>query len=271
MNGAVTVEQVLRRGRWQLKYLPMIATFGFIGLGFILSLDGICGGWIYPVCFILGFVSGWLVWSYFVVKWKIWAYENVRNINELERKAVEEQLIWSSGSWFEKTEFINFEQKQKLRQLEQKFLEKDIYKDDVSVPKETVIYYSRITIIFLLVLFLGLSVLGVYFLIEEQYIGLLFLGFGLYFSYDQIKKIKDKNPQIIINDKGIKLKNENLVSWDRIYNDRVYSQSNGKSSTNHLAFNDEEIVIDDLGITFSELEKLLQVYRVRSERENLKL
>ena len=232
MEGLVTVEQALSKGRWQLKYLPMIATFGCIGLGFFLSLNGFCGGWIYPVSFILGFALGWLVWSYFVVKWKIWAFENVRNINELESKAVEEQLIWSNGSWFEKTEFISCEQKQKLKQLERKFLEKDIYKDDISVPKETVIYYSRITIIFLLVLYLGISVLGVYFLMEEEYFGLLFLGFGLYLSYSQIKKVSDKSPQIVINDKGIRLKNENLISWDKIYNDKVYSESSGKSSTN---------------------------------------
>lgn len=268
MEGLVTVEQALSKGRWQLKYLPMIATFGCIGLGFFLSLNGICGGWIYPVSFILGFVLGWLVWSYFVVKWKIWAYENVRNINELERKAVEEQLIWSSGSWFEKTEFKNYEQKQKLRQLEKKFLEKDVYKDDISVPKETVVFYSRSTVLFLLVLYIGICVLGGYFLMEEEYFGLLFLGFGLYLSYNQIKKLSDKSPQIVINDRGIKLKNENLISWDRIYNDRVYSQSNGKSSTNYLAFNDEKIEIDDLSIQFEKLENLLHIYRVRYEKNN---
>jgi hypothetical protein len=268
MEGLVTVEQALSKGRWQLKYLPMIATFGCIGLGFFLSFKGICGGWIYPVCFISGFALGWLVWSYFVVKWKIWAYENVRNINELERKAVEEQLIWSSGSWFEKTEFKDYQQKQRLKQLEKKFLEKDIYKDDVSVPKETVIYYSRITIIFLLVLYLGISVLGGYFLFEEEYFGLLFLGFGLYLSYNQINKVNDKSPQIVINDEGIRFKNENLISWDKIYNDRVYSESSGKSSTNYLVFNDEKIEIDDLSIQFEKLENLLNVYRVRYEKNN---
>ncbi|QBN18536.1 LapA family protein [Flavobacterium nackdongense] len=268
MEGKVTVEQALSKGRWQLKYLPMIATFGCIGFGFFLSFKGICGGWIYPVCFILGFILGWLVWSYFVVKWKIWAYENVRNINELERKAVEEQLIWSSGSWFEKTEFKDYQQKQKLKQLEKKFLEKDIYKDDVSVPKETVIYYSRFTLIFLLFLYLGISVLGGYFLLEKEYIGLIFIVLGLYLTYDQFKKIKNKSPQIVINNQGIKLKNENLTTWDRIHHDRVYCQSIGKSATSRLAFNDEEISIDDLEITFSELEKLLQVYRVRYEKDN---
>jgi hypothetical protein len=268
MSQNVSVEQALRRGRWQLKYLPMIVTFGCIGGGFFLSDQNIFDGWIIPVGFLVGFSMGWLVWSYFVMEWKIWAYENVRNIHELQRKAVDEKLIWANGSWFEKTEFKNYEQKQKLKQLDKKFLEKDIFKDDISVPKETIIYYSRITILVLLILFLGVSFLGTYLLIEKEYFGLILLIFGLFLSFNQIKKLKDKAPQIILNDKGIKLKNENLIPWSKIYNDRVFSQSNGKSSTNYVAFNDEKIVIDELSIKFNELENLLHVYRVRYENNN---
>jgi len=267
MEGLVTVEQALSRGRWQLKYLPMIATFGCIGFGFFLSNQEIFGGWIIPTGFVVGFSLGWILWSYFVIEWKIWAYENVRNIHELQRKAVEEKLIWNSGSWFEKTEFRNYEQKQKLKQLEKKFLEKDVYKDDISVPKETIIYYSRKAILLMLVVFLGLGFFGVFLLFEKEYLGLLFLGIGLYYSFDQSKKLRDKSPQIVLNDKGIKLKNENLVSWNKIFNDRVFSESNGKSSTNCLAFNEEKIEIDDLTIEYEELENLLHVYRVRYEKD----
>lgn len=268
MVETVTVDQALSKGRLKLVYLPMIATFGCIGLGFVLKERQIFGGWVVPAGFLVGFPLGWLVWSYFVAEWKIWAYENVRNIHELQRKAVAEKLIWKSGSWFEKTEFKNYEQIQKLKHLEKKFLEKDIYKDDSSVPKETVIFYSRNTILFFMILFFGVSLLGVYFLIEKEYFGLLLLGFGLYFLYDQFKKLNDKSPQIIINDKGIILKNENLISWNTIYDDRVYSQSNGKSSTNYFAFNDETVSIEGLTIKFKELENLLHVYRVRYEKNN---
>jgi hypothetical protein len=269
MEGNVTVEQALSKGRWQLKYIPMIITFGIIGCAFFLNGRFFFGGWIFPICFLVGFVAGWVSWSCFVVEWKIWAYENVRNINELQRKAVDEKLIWASGSWFEKTEFKNYEHKQKLKHLEKKFLEKDIFYDDLSVPKETTVFYSKYTILFLLVLSLGLCVLGGYYSMEREYWGALFLGLGLYLFYQQFNKLKEKGPQIVINNKGIKLKNENLISWDQIYNDKVYCESSGKSSTNYLVFNDEKISIDELSITFSELEKILHVYRVRFEKENL--
>lgn len=264
----ITVDEALRKGRLKLKYLPMIAMFGCFGAGFFLENQEIFGGWIIPVGFLVGFLIGWLLWSYFVIEWKIWAYENVRNIHELQRKAVEEKLIWDSGSWFEKTEFKDYQQKLKLKQLEQKFLKKDIFNDDISVPKETIIFYSRNAVFILVGLYLSISFLGVYLLIDNEYFGLLFLVFGLYFSYNHFKKLKDKSPQIIINDNGIILKNENLISWNKINNDRVYSVSNGKSSTNYLAFNDEIVSIEGLSIKFKELENVLHVYRVRFEKNN---
>ncbi|MTH17295.1 hypothetical protein [Flavobacterium sp. LC2016-01] len=265
MTETVTVEQALKKGRWQLKNLPMIVTFAIIGGGIYLSYAKIFEGWIIPVGFALGFLSGWLVWSYYVNHWKIWAYENVRNIHELQRKAVEEKLIWQSGSWFEKTEFKDYQQKQKLKQLEKKFLEKDVFKDDISVPKETMIFYSRITLLFILFVSIIISLTGLYFLSKKEYLCLLLLGIGLYLSYIQVKKLRDKSPQVIINAEGIKLKDQKLVIWKNIRNDRVLTEIRGKNSRTYLAFNHEKIDIAEFNIKSQELEKLLHVYRVRYE------
>lgn len=267
----VTVEEALKKGRIRLVYLPMLMTFGIIGLGIYLGVENIFGGWIFPVAFIVGFSSGWLSWSYFVVEWKIWAYENVRNINELQRKAVKEKLIWDSGSWFEKTEFKNYQQKQKLKQLEKKFLEKDIYYDDLSVTKETKIYYSKVKTIYELIIGISVIGLGGYIFYNERsdYFWIVLIAIGAYLLFISIKKYSNKSPQIILNSKGIKLNNCNEVSWNEVFYDEVFSESNGKSSTNYLSFNDEKISIDDLDVTVSELEKLLKVYRVRFEKENL--
>lgn len=97
----------------------------------------------------------------------------------------------------------------------------------------------------------------------------MLLILGIYLSYDQFNKLKDIAPQIIINNKGIKLKHGSVIPWNEIYNDSVFSQSNGKSSSNYLVFNDEKIAIDDLSIKFQELEHLLHVYRVRYEKKLL--
>ena len=101
----VSVDEALNKGRWKLVYLPMIVLFSCVGLSFYIKSQEILDGWIIAVGFIVGFLLSWLVWSYFVVDWKVWAFENVRNVHELQRKAIEQRLIWSEGSWFEKTEF----------------------------------------------------------------------------------------------------------------------------------------------------------------------
>ncbi|OXA71164.1 hypothetical protein B0A67_12925 [Flavobacterium aquidurense] len=264
----ITVNEALKKGRAKLVYLPMFVTFAIIILSIVLSTYEIVSSWIILIGFVAGFLCGWLTWSYFVNKWKIWAFGNVRNVRELKRKAIEQKLIWKDDSWFEKTEFKSLEQKTKLKSLEKKFLEKDIYQDDINVPKETIIFYSKTSLVFLLVISIGMISIGVYFLLKKDYYMSILIVMGLYLCYDQIKKLRDNNPQITINAKGIKLKNEKMVSWNKIYDERVFTQKGGRNSTNYLAFNDEMVDIGDLTIKFEELEKLLQVYRVRFENQN---
>ncbi|MBB4804302.1 hypothetical protein HNP37_004389 [Flavobacterium nitrogenifigens] len=267
MKENITVEQALSKGRWQLKHLPMIVTFSIIFVSIYLTYAKIVEGWIIlPIGFLSGFISGWLVWSYFAANWKIWAYENVRNVHELQRKAVEEKLIWEKGNWLEKTEFKNDLQKQKLKQLDKKFLEKDIFKDDISVPNETLIYYSKTSIIFSLIIYVIIGLTGIFLVFIKQYFGLLFIGLSLYLIYGEIKKLSDNKPQIIINAQGIQLKDDELVSWKDIYNDSVFLDRNQKNAKQYLAFNDEKIEINDLDIALEDLENLLHVYRVRFEK-----
>lgn len=265
MREEITVNEALKKGRIKLIYLPISIIVGFIGLGLLFKENQSIGEWILLLNLIAGILLAWLTWSYFVNDWKIWAYENVRNIHELQRKAVEEKLIWESGSWFEKTEFKSQEQKIKLKALEKKFLEKDVHKDNLSVPKETLIFYSKTALVFLLIIRLGMISIGIYFLWEENYFVSFLIAIGLYLTYEQIKKLRDNEPQISINDKGIKLKNKKLVSWENIHNDKVFTKTNGKNSTNYLAFNNEMVDIGELTVKFEELENLLHVYRVRNE------
>ncbi|WP_316635743.1 hypothetical protein [uncultured Flavobacterium sp.] len=269
MEQTVTVKEAIQKGKVRLVHLPILIIFGIIILSFVLNAKEIVPGWIIPVGFVIGFLCGWLTWSYFVNKWKIWAFENVRNVHELKQKAIDQKLIWESDSWFEKTEFKSDKQKSKLKLLEKKFLEKDIYDDDLSVPKETIIFYSKTTLVFLLSFNLVVFSIGIYFLLKQEYLVSILFLIGIYLAYNQIKKLRDNEPQIIINHKGIKLKNNKLISWSKIHNDRVFNRTRGKNSTNYLAFNNEEIEIENLTIKFEELENLLHVYRVRFEKDNL--
>lgn len=70
---------------------------------------------------LFSFALGWIFWSIFATKWKIWAYSKVKNVNRLKRKAIEDKLIWADGKWFAKTEIATKSQKLKLKELEKRF------------------------------------------------------------------------------------------------------------------------------------------------------
>lgn len=262
MAKTVTVNEALNRGRLRLVFLPLLIIIGFIGIGLLFEENQFIGKWIIPLNLILGFVFGWLAWSYFVNKWKIWAFENVQNVHELKRKAIEEKLIWKSGSWFEKTEFKSPEQKTKLKSLEKKFLNKDIYTDDNTVPIETKIYYSISTSIINMCIYMLSYGFIAYYVFENIWIKIIVVGVGVLLTYNHFKKIIDRKPQLIINSLGIQLKDKKVIPWNKIRNDIVLP--------NYLVFNNTEIEIEYFNIKNDELENLLHVYRVRFENNNLK-
>lgn len=270
MRENVTVQQALSKGKIKLVYLPLLLLLSSIGIGVYLKSVELYSGWAIGISVAVGFLLSWLAWSYFVVEWKVWAFENVRNVHELKRKAIEQRLIWNDDSWFNKTEIVSYEQKQKLKLLEKKFLEKDVYHDDISVPKETAIYFSKTTMVieFIVGVFMIGSGLFFYWTDSSGFYWMILPLIGIYSFYSCLKKYLDKSPQIIINSEGIKLKNTSLTAWNQVYNDRVFNESHGKHSTNYLSYNSEKISIDNLDIKFDKLENLLQVYRVRFEKSN---
>lgn len=274
MRENITVADALNKGKIKLVYLPMCLLFLSIGSGFFLQHLQILDGWIIPVSFVVGFILSWLAWSYFVAEWKIWAFENVRNVHELKRKAIEQKLIWNDESWFNKTQIISYEQKQKLNYLDKKFLEKDVYKDDLNVPKETFIHYSKASLIFGIVIGLAFVIGGFYFFEtnDQIIVVLLFGALGSYFFISSLLKLFSKSPRIILSSEGILLHKNELMKWEYITKEMTEIRSSGKHTNYYLVFyyknKQQEMQIDDLEIDNDKLENLLQVYRVRFEKNN---
>jgi hypothetical protein len=85
-----------------------------------LSKSNIINGGIVVIFFLFEFVFAWLIWLFMITKWRIWAFQNVRNVHELKKRAIIEILIWEVGNFFEKTEIRSNHDKIKLKQLEVK-------------------------------------------------------------------------------------------------------------------------------------------------------
>lgn len=65
-----------------------------------------------------GLLFGWLVWAALVPQWRLWAYQRVLDVAELKRLAVEANLIWPEGHFFEKTEIRSAALRRRLELLE---------------------------------------------------------------------------------------------------------------------------------------------------------
>lgn len=272
MKEEISVSKAINRGHLIVNIPVFISMFGIPSLAFYLSHKNLIPNWGIGISFIIGFIVAWLVWSFMITKWRIWAFENVRNVHELKKRAIAEKLIWNDGKIFEKTEIRSSEQKRKLKLLEKKFEKNDVFKEDYSVPKSKKIYYSKTSNLIQMFIMLACSVLGIFLILDsESYIiGGLFIITGIYFAFEHFKKSTISEPQIKISDQGIETVNVNFKNWNEIENEEVIFINNGKTSKAYLNFDFKEgfesLEITDFNITPKEMENLLRTYRIRNDK-----
>lgn len=117
MKEEISVDKAINRGHLMVNVPVFITIIGCPVLSIYLSDKNLIPKWGILFGFILGFVLAWLLWSFMITKWRIWAFENVRNVHELKKRAIQEKLIWNDGNIFEKTEIRSYEDKLKLKKL----------------------------------------------------------------------------------------------------------------------------------------------------------
>lgn len=94
---------------------------------------------------------------------------------------------------------------------------------------------------------------------------LFLLILGIYTSFQSLKKLLNRDPQIIINDKGILIPSTfKFYKWSEIMNEEVTSK--------YLFFEHSkgifEIEIEELNISKQRLNKLLILYRKSHNEKN---
>ena len=285
MKSHISVNKALIRGHLMVNLPVFITMFGIPALAYYLKKQGWIPGWGIGVAAVLGFVLAWLVWSIMITKWRIWAFENVRNVHELKQKAIEQNLIWPDGNLFEKTEIRTKSDKLKLQQLQEKFLLEDEYKEDLGLPAKTEIFYSKTDLYFeagAMLLVLGG---GIYLLLpdgEEKKTKIIVFSIIaiLIAVIDLIKlwsKIRNPKPQIVIDNQGISTPATGFIEWQHIFNEKV--QGTGAfGSENSLTFyyhNEEaddllykKIDIDGLDVSANEMENIIRTYRIRYNKQH---
>lgn len=272
MRQQITVDKAINRGHLIVNVPVFVAIIGCPAFAIYLSKQNLIPGWGIGIGFLLGFIMSWLIWSFMITKWRIWAFENVRNVHELKKRAIEDKLIWADNSWFEKTEIRTSSQRLKLKELQKKFQKDDIHKEDYSIPSETKIHYSKTTNLIEMGIMLFCFGLGIYLIItSDSYIkGAIFSLVGGYFAIKEYQQVTNTKTQIIINNSGIETINVEFLKWGEIRNAKVIYETSGKRSRAYLTykFNGgyEKIKIDDYDITPKEMENIIKTYRIRNKK-----
>lgn len=275
MREQITVDKAIKRGRIIVNVPAFVVIMGCPVLALFLIQQNLIPVWGFPIAILIGFVLGWLVWGIMITKWRIWAFEHVRNVHELKKRAIQEKLIWHAGSIFEKTEIRNTEDKRKLKMLEKKFEQEDEYKEDFSLPPKMEIYYAKAKSYFELGVSIVIMGLGIFLLAKEenkQYVlGTIMMAIGLYSTVKGSRKAFNNEPQIIIDSKGIKTRNVAFKNWSTIKGEEVVQESHGKSAKFYLTYSYEgnefeKLEIDSLNVKPRALENILRTYRIRNTK-----
>lgn len=274
MQETVTVDEAITRGHRMVNYPSMVIAFATIGVCMYAGIQKLMPFWIVPAGFILGFVLAWLYWGIMITKWRLWAFDNVRNVHELKKRAIREKLIWKDDSIFEKTEIRTSSDKQQWESLQRKFDKEDVFYDDLTVANETIIYYSKGKNYMEMAIMLGCLGVGIYMVTktDSQVPGILLSLAGAFFGYKEYKEATNTEPQIVLNDRGIQTASTAFYEWKDIENDEAISERSGKHAHGYLVYDHpdgaERLQIDDLDTDLKALNALLILYRGRSKRNS---
>lgn len=275
MKNNVSVDEALVKGRQMVTQPVQTIIVGGVILTILMGWWKLIPVWGYPVGFLISLALAFLWWSVSVTTWRLWAFEHVRNVHELKKRAIKESIIWPDNHFFEKTEIRSATDKAKWIALQTKFDQKDIFYDDLTVPEETIIYYSKSINLFEMALaLLFVSGFGVYILFtaESYLLSIAFIVIGIYWGYQEYTQATNTKPQIILNNKGIQTISTGFRSWRQIRNEEAVVRGSGDSSRVYLIYEysggAERLLLDNYETDLTTLNKLLRVYRGRSEQKS---
>lgn len=272
MFETVTVEQAIAKGQRMVNYPIFAIVGGMLVLTSYLISQKLIPVWGFLLSIVIAFGFSWLWWSFMITKWRIWAFENVRNVHELKKRAIREKLIWKDGHFFEKTEIRSSRDKAKWDWLQEKFKREDVFQDDLTVANETTVYYSRSKGLFGMAMMLVPLGVGIYLVIssDNYVLGIVVAAIGAFVSFRSFKVASDKQPQIIISYKGIETISTGFYSWDEIMNEEVSSEGSGSDTRYYLKYDhlhgSERLLIDEYDTDQRKLTSLLILYRGRYEK-----
>ena len=113
---SLSVEQAIGRG-YLFVNLPVFLCIALpLLISFVLPEKWDANSFI-GFAIIPSILLGWVWWSWALPRWRLWAVKRVDDIELLFNKAIQAQLMWPAGHFFQKTEINSTKQKDELRRI----------------------------------------------------------------------------------------------------------------------------------------------------------
>lgn len=282
MHNQVSVEKAIQKGRLTIIYAMLLFLIGCPIVSIIIFNNyehKIIEQLWFPIGMFIGLIIGFVLmkiyWNYASIKWQFWAFENVRNVNELKRKAIENKLISENNFILvKKFKNRNYERHKRIGRIRKNFEEKDTYYDDLTVPKEIVINIPRSSNLIIALaglFFVGISIKAYLSNSAKLHVAFILFAVGVFFLVLVINGMRDKQPQLILNSNGIKLYKKDFISWNEINDIYVEKELGGNSATHYLIIDSTmnkilKFQINGLDKKPDDIEKLIQIYKTRFEK-----
>lgn len=277
MQKTVSVDDAIKKGIYIVN-LPALLIF-MIGLTASFAMAFL---FFRPYEMIAGLIVSYVLATAYraimAAKWRIWAFDKVRNVHELHERALTEKLIHlTNRPGFGIINYNSQKQKAQWQQLQEKFQQPDIFIDDQSVTAETIIRYSVFRYVIWTLLFLLMTILGIYLCTLGQVIsyltGIPLIITGAVNTYIKIKNMFNRAPQIVINKNGLRTADTPFYKWNEIANEKTIREGTGKYAMYYLYYDhpkgSNKFHLNDLEVNFIRLQRLLRLYRGRNDQRKL--
>jgi hypothetical protein len=93
MSEIITIDEAIKTGRKNINRPVSIIQVTTIALSAYLFYRFQLPAWSYVLIIPIAVVVPWIYWSFTITQWRIWAFENVTDVKELKRQAIEAKLI----------------------------------------------------------------------------------------------------------------------------------------------------------------------------------
>jgi hypothetical protein len=138
----ISVQHAIKTGLKLVGFVGRVILLSFVGLCILLLF--VAFSWWWFLLIPLGMIASSIYTSWAIPRWRIWAYNGVADIHQLQRSAEICGLL-PLRSPEKITGIIDIRQRGILEELVQRFNEEYDFIDDPSMPKETHIYPASMT------------------------------------------------------------------------------------------------------------------------------